>query len=1133
MIGLNYVMDIQALIDPSYIQGIDSLSGKDELNLADIILIITIKNGFLGYLQNELPEVSDFVILNGTIISFLTIMTDDFIDFSLLDLQAQAMQQHMAIDLAFEFLKAIDLDYIQAFINVSKENVEPAVVKAFLIENIELINTFIDEHQNEFDAINLVMSAQDREDLFFNFLIDQVLVYILESQGNNPTEINEMIQLLHEAIQFDALDALPGMMSHIIKGLLDELMISEYAILDQIIVATTLSPEDFSTYQDYEMTQNWENIQVIFELIDLINPVVHDLSADEYQAVLDTAVSILTVISHNEIDFTLLNTTALSEQDMMFMNLIFDLISSRDDAYELALEEMIFNPNDPYYVKELIKANITLLDTFFINHETDIDVLMNVMTLEERQAFFNDFIIDELLGTVLMMNMDESMATEMLNLIHESINFEALDALPNTMGDVFKDMIHQMVITDFEMFENLYEALTLNPDDFLSFEAYQEAHRLLYMDLLLSSIDLLAPVVEDLTVEEYQSVIDTVISIASIALNGPAFAGHIDFDYMDTSLISETEMRAMNLFFDFLTLRDADYEAAFEAVIINPNDVEVVRTFIIENIELIDAFLTTYEADIQALNNVSTLEERSAFLHDFMIDQVLVFIFDNQAIDPIEANQIITLLHSAIDYEAIDGLPSILTGAFSDLVDELIASNYEALDMFINAMELSPEDYLSYDDYRIGQDWANIQLVLSIIDLIHPVITQLSVEEYQYVLDTAVSVLTIASKGEIDFTYFNTSLLSEADKMMVDLFMNFLSSRDAGYEAALEAVALNPYDPMLAKAFVIENIDLIDQFLVDYQDDIDALFALSTQQERSDLFLNFFIGEILEFAFLQGGMDPLMVDDVINYLQTNIDYLTIETLAYTISDSMNEILEALILSDYQLVDDIFTAFMIDSSDYLTMEEYYDALDAAQFDIILSLIDLGYPVVQYMMVEEYQSVIDSVYMVIDIQLGLDEIVNGMDYSDQFYVIDELKAAFDQTADNQLAIIQEVISYASLTTRLEDFYATMTSTTLSEEEKLYTSAIIMATVFNELNPMIITDVNAMSAVILNLLDDEIFVANMNIDPLDVSNIQAFINVQIPEILSQSGIIYQYDVNSLTFEEIQNIMAFLTIFGMAPAF
>ena len=460
-------------------------------------------------------------------------------------------------------------------------------------------------------------------------------------------------------------------------------------------------------------------------------------------------------------------------------------------------------------------------------------------------------------------------------------------------------------------------------------------------------------------------------------------------------------------------------------------------------------------------------------------------------------------------------------------------TDYEALDMFISAMEISPIDYLSYDDYMIAQDWANIQLLLSLIDLIHPVITQLTVEEYQDVLDTVVSVLSIASKGEIDFTYFNTTLISQGDKIMVDLFLDFLVSRDAEYETSLENMLSNPYDPMLIKAFIIENIDLIDQFLDDHSSDINGLIALSTQQQRSDFVYYFMMDEVVRFMLTQQGIEPMRVDEIVNYLQSAIDYPTIESLTMTLSDVLSDMIDEMILSDYQVIDDFFAMMMIDPIDYVYIDDYYEDLDFAQFNLILSVIDWINPVVQDMTIEEYQSVIDAFFMVIDFQLGFEETVHFVDLSSEIYAINALEIAVDQTAINQLNILHDLMAYASTTSYIQDFYQAMTSTTLSEEDRLYTSAIVMATVFYDLNPIVMTDINVISAEILNLLDDEVFVANMNIDPLDVSNIQAFINVQIPEILSQADIIYQYDINNLTFEEIQNIMTFLTIFGMAPAF
>lgn len=1130
MIGLNYLMDVQSVFDPTYIVGLEGLMGKTSYNTMDYMLMVSIKNGVLGYMKDELPTTSEFVILNSTVIAFLSILMDDTIDFSLLNVQAQATQQHMSLELMFDFFISIDTEYIQSLMDVSVDDVDSMYVKEFLYENIDLINDFMTDYAVELNALQNVLTYEDRENLFFDFYIDEVVAYILFDGYTESMEATAILEMLHEVIHYESLDMMPGMMSGLMSDLLSEIVASDYAVIDKVVDLAEMDPESYDSYKAYIDAENLAGIDMIFAVIDLLEPVLEGLEAEEYQAVLDLAVTVLTVLTENEIDMSLIDLELVSEQDMMAVNLFFDFLTSRNEAFETALSDLVLNGDDPYYTLAFVKESLKLIDGFFIENEASIVDLMSLSSVEERSDFFHNFIIDEVLVYLLNMNgTDEAMILDLVASIHENINFEAIEHLPMILGQGYVDMIHQLVESDFEVLDNLFDLMMLYPEDFTSIDDYDMQAQMMMVDLVLSVVDLVGPVVQNLSVEDYQSVLDTLVSGLSLMLDLGMVEGDIDFSLMEIELMSETEMRAINLFFDFLMLRDDDYEMALDAMILNPEDSEVIRAFLVENIELIDEFLMVYEMDINALNNVSTLEERSDFFHDFLIDEVLVFILDNQALSPSERDELVNMLHETINYEAIDALPGLLTGVVASMIHELVLSDYDVIDKFIYSVSISSLDYLDYNDYMVAVESANMAVVLSMLDLIVPVVQQVSVEEYQAVMDIAVMVVSLASEGELTLSALDTGLVSEANKMMVDLFLELLVSRDAEYDMALYALISEPDDPMLIKAFIIENISLIDQFFEDKVTEVDAIFALSTQAEREAFIKDFIIGEVLSFVMIQEGADDTMVNEVIAYLQTNLDWVMIEAMALTLDDVINDFIDALVASDFEVLDHLFDIMMMDPADYMNEDDYYNDKDLADLYFVLSIFDLINPVVQDLSLGEYQALLDASFMIIDLVVGGQEITMGSELTVDLEVISMLEAAFDNSAINQLHMIQEVVSYAATTSLIEEFYLTMTSEVIPNEQRDNMLAIIVSTVIDDLYNLVSVDYGVISSEITTLLEDTMFLEATDLDPVDVGYVIDFLSIDIPEIVVLAEDIREYDYNNLTMEEVQTIAELLDLLGV----
>lgn len=1127
MIALNYVMDVQSVFDPTYISGLEGLMGKESFNTLDYLLMITIKNGVLGYMKDELPTVNEFVLLNSTVIAFLSILSDDLIDFSLLNVQAQATQQHMSIELMFDFLISIDEGYVQSLMEVSEEYVDKSYVKAFLHENVDLIDQFLDDHAYELNALQEVVDYQDKEDLFFDFYIDELLVFALGSSNMDPLQMSQFVDLIHQVIHYDSIDAMPGLMSGVLNDLLDELVASDYEFIDRMVDALDLSPEYFDDFQAYIEAENLTSIEAAFALVDLLQPVIEGLDSDEYEAVLDIFVMVINMVSNNEIDTLLIDLDMSSQQSMMALNLLFDFLASRDESFELALKDFVMNSQDPAYAKDLILEVLLHIDSFYNDYENEIDDLMNLSSVEDRSEFFHDFLIDEVLVFILTMDgMEETMIEDLVETLHEHINYEAIDHLPGVYGRAFEDIIHQLVESDFEVIDIVMDMMTLDSQGLMTWEEYQIESNKLMVDFVLSIVDLVGPVVQSMSVEDYQAFIDTAVSGLSLVIDF-ADLGQIDFTLMEIDLISETQMRTMNLMFDFLMLRDADYEMALDAMIETPEDLVVVRAFIVENIELIDAFLTTYHLEIEELNNVSTFEERYNFFHDFLIDQVLAFILNSQALPQNEIDDFIDMAHELINYEAIDAMPGLLTGMLEALLDELMLSNFEFIDHLIYSSGLSPFDFSEYDDYMVAVESANMTVLLSFIDLLAPVIQNVSAEEYEYVMTIGINFLSAVTEGEVTLSGLDTALVSQADKMMVDLFLELLISRDIDYDNSIYALISNPDDPASIKDFIAENIGLLDQFIDDNQTEIEAVLELSTFDDREAFVMDFLIGDILSLMLIQ-DMDEMVANQVVTYIQMNLDWQMIESLAYVLQNMANNLIDELVLSDYELIEYIIIVNSLDPMDFLTEEEYYDISDYTEYLVLLSALDLLDPIVQDLTLNEYQSMIDAGFMVMNMVLGLEEITEASDITDELAALVALEAAIDNSAANQLAMIKAILAYEDLTATLDDIYITMDADDIPQQEKDYMLGYFVSTMITDVYDSISGDLAVITSEATSLLSDTIFLEVADIDPADASEMIDFLTNGVPAIVSLADDIVAFDIDDLSYQEILVVIDFLELLG-----
>jgi hypothetical protein len=292
MMVIEYIMDVQAVIEPSYIQNIEDLSTKETYTSIDLNMMVMVKNGFINSFKNALPSQNDFSLFNLTIINFLDILTEDDIDYNPIKADKQAAMQRMSLDLFYDFLLSVDADFVTALYNFSQNSEDAPTIKIFAHEVIGLIDDFTDDYSADIQAIEDVMSDAEKDALFNDFLLDQVLPYILNDEFDSTT-VDSISTILNTYIEYDTLDDMMTIMSSLGDDLIDGIVANDYALIDAFIDMTMIKEEDYSNMDDYNAAMQGQLILIINEGLDVLNPIVQDGVVEEYTVVIDLVADVI------------------------------------------------------------------------------------------------------------------------------------------------------------------------------------------------------------------------------------------------------------------------------------------------------------------------------------------------------------------------------------------------------------------------------------------------------------------------------------------------------------------------------------------------------------------------------------------------------------------------------------------------------------------------------------------------------------------------------------------------------------------------------------------------------------------------------------------------------------------------
>jgi len=292
MVVLNYLMDIQDILDPLVIQNIETLSQKDTYTAFDINMMVMVKNGLVNAFKDALPSDQDFMLVNSTMISLVDIMSGDIVDFEALMVQKQAMMQRMSVSLMFDFILSIDANYVTALINVSENPNDINLVKSFAHANIYLIDSFLEDYSIEIDDLNNVLTLEEKVSVFNDFFINQVLLFAL-SQDMDETMADDVIQIIHPYLNVETLIDLQMIFGDVFEEIIDQIIINDYDLIDAFIDMVNINEMDYATYDLYNEAMIQQVFILIQEGLNVINPVVQDGTVEEFNVVNDLVMTLI------------------------------------------------------------------------------------------------------------------------------------------------------------------------------------------------------------------------------------------------------------------------------------------------------------------------------------------------------------------------------------------------------------------------------------------------------------------------------------------------------------------------------------------------------------------------------------------------------------------------------------------------------------------------------------------------------------------------------------------------------------------------------------------------------------------------------------------------------------------------
>lgn len=262
MVVIEYIMDVEASIDSEMVTGMETLMNSTSPSDMNLTLFVTLKNDLINQFKNNLPSLDDVIILNTTVLTLANVMAEEAMDISIISIPEQSQMSLYSIELMLNFFLEIDEDYISAIIDIS-ESESMANGQAFLEENIRILDAYLESNETLIDQMNSIYTDEEKQDMMSEYLVMTMMTSLM-NVGLEEEDLETTVRTIVENnFDFNNVLILQNMADDAFNDLLDDIIESDYLILDYIFTLQEISDTSYNAIVDNddhynEDTMSWD-----------------------------------------------------------------------------------------------------------------------------------------------------------------------------------------------------------------------------------------------------------------------------------------------------------------------------------------------------------------------------------------------------------------------------------------------------------------------------------------------------------------------------------------------------------------------------------------------------------------------------------------------------------------------------------------------------------------------------------------------------------------------------------------------------------------------------------------------------------------------------------------------------------
>jgi len=561
-----------------------------------------------------------------------------------------------------------------------------------------------------------------------------------------------------------------------------------------------------------------------------------------------------------------------------------------------------------------------------------------------------------------------------------------------------------------------------------------------------------------------------------------------------------------------------DYFTELELAIENAD----MSDLIILHLDLMNDFIDASQIELDALDQIYTDEEKETIFFDVFINAII----ESQALTETEKADIMAIIESNIDFTNLLALQSLSHDTVNDLLDQLALTQYELVYAFVDLIEVESTYYDDWNQYDLDMTEATFDVINALLNTLNPLVQDATEAEYQVIITNITSVI----KTVIYIQDYQSSMPMTQEELqnieqVFDILDNTTPYQFAVLQTLVNQMFINDYFTELKLSFdsqdkaqmIIIQLELLNDFLDASALEFDAIGEIYTDVEKEDIFFDLMISNILKMQ----GLTETEYADIMAIIETNIDFTNLLALQSLSSETINDLLDQLALTQYELVYAFVDLMEVENTYYDDWNQYdLDRAEAMAY-LLDAFVNTMNPLVQNATEAEYTLLIDNALGFFRTYFYIEEYYMPMT-TEEIAAVELVLNTIADTTPEQFAILQVAINQIDLSDMIMDIYDIYYNNpglTTSEQQD-YGMLIVFANVYVDTYNLAEIDIDALIADALLLLDNATIQAELNITPTDVVNIKTLITAYPENLYNEAFDVIAYDYMNLTATQIQEL-------------